>query len=99
MLFCQLFCQMSIDIPDLSVRELPCMHCRTKLPQGIRFDGGSDWVVISREFAEYSISEEELPRNLRKFFSNALLPVESFFHTVGKLQFLFIHWSVSNFAL
>lgn len=57
---------------------------RTKFPNPIRFDGGSDWIVISRDFVEYSLSDEELPLNLRKFFANALLPAETFFHTVGE---------------
>lgn len=58
--------------------------CRTKFPNSIRLDGGSDWVVISRDFAEYALSDEELPLNFRKFFANVLLPVETFFHTVGE---------------
>ncbi|KAK6107657.1 Core-2/I-Branching enzyme family protein [Brugia pahangi] len=56
---------------------------RTKFPNSIRFDGGSDWIVISRDFAEYALSDEELPLNFRKFFTNVLLPVETFFHTLA----------------
>ncbi|VBB33742.1 unnamed protein product [Acanthocheilonema viteae] len=56
---------------------------RTKFPNSIRLDGGSDWVVISRDFAEYALSDEELPLNFRKFFANVLLPVETFFHTLA----------------
>uniref|UniRef100_A0A0R3RVV9 protein xylosyltransferase n=1 Tax=Elaeophora elaphi TaxID=1147741 RepID=A0A0R3RVV9_9BILA len=56
---------------------------RTKFPNSIRLDGGSDWVVISRNFAEYALSDEELPLNFRKFFANVLLPVETFFHTLA----------------
>uniref|UniRef100_A0A1I7VC87 protein xylosyltransferase n=1 Tax=Loa loa TaxID=7209 RepID=A0A1I7VC87_LOALO len=56
---------------------------RTKFPSSIRLDGGSDWIVISRDFAEYALSDEELPLNFRKFFDNVLLPVESFFHTLA----------------
>lgn len=56
----------------------------SKFPRSIRLDGGSDWIVISRNFADYALSDEDLPRSLRQFFSNILLPVESFFHTVGE---------------
>ncbi|VDK82410.1 unnamed protein product [Litomosoides sigmodontis] len=56
---------------------------RMKFPNSIRLDGGSDWVVISRDFAEYALSDEELPLNFRKFFANVLLPVETFFHTLA----------------
>ncbi|VDN18271.1 unnamed protein product [Gongylonema pulchrum] len=56
---------------------------RRKFPRSIRLDGGSDWVVLSRDFVLYALSDEELPRSLRQFFSNVLLPVESFFHTLA----------------
>ncbi|KAM3717643.1 Xylosyltransferase sqv-6 [Dirofilaria immitis] len=56
---------------------------RTKFPNSIRLDGGSDWIVISRDFAEYALSDEELPINFRQFFANVLLPAETFFHTLA----------------
>uniref|UniRef100_A0A915PQL3 protein xylosyltransferase n=1 Tax=Setaria digitata TaxID=48799 RepID=A0A915PQL3_9BILA len=56
---------------------------RTKFPKSIRLDGGSDWVVISRDFAEYALSDDDLPKNSRHFFTNVLLPVETFFHTLA----------------
>ncbi|VDK80693.1 unnamed protein product [Onchocerca ochengi] len=56
---------------------------RTKFPKSIRLDGGSDWIAISRDFAEYILSDEELPLNIRQFFANVLLPAETFFHTLA----------------
>ncbi|VDO52086.1 unnamed protein product [Haemonchus placei] len=53
-----------------------------EFPRNLRVDGGSDWIVLHREFAEYSISDEELPTKLRALFASIILPVESFFHTV-----------------
>lgn len=55
---------------------------REELPKNIRIDGGSDWLVLHKDFAKYSVSNEHLPRNLRRFFTNVLLPLESFYHTV-----------------
>jgi len=54
-----------------------------KLPQGIQLDGGSDWICLNREFAEYvATSEDELILGLKQIFNYTLLPAESFFHTV-----------------
>ena len=61
---------------------------RDAFPKQLRLDGGSDWLVLHREFAEYSISHEELPAKMRKLFSSIILPVESFFHTVSEV---FLH--------
>lgn len=65
--------------------------------ENIRLDGGSDWVVISREFAEFALSNQELPRGLRLFFSSVLLPVESFFHTVGEGAYFYLLFFNSQF--
>ncbi|KAJ1359114.1 Catalyzes the first step in biosynthesis of glycosaminoglycan [Parelaphostrongylus tenuis] len=56
---------------------------RNEFPRNLRVDGGSDWVILHRDFAEYSISDDELPVKLRSLFSNVILPVESFFHTLS----------------
>ncbi|VDM97897.1 unnamed protein product [Thelazia callipaeda] len=56
---------------------------RSRFPKFIRLDGGSDWVVISQDFARYALSDDELPRTFRQLFKNVLLPVESFFHTLA----------------
>ncbi|PIC25002.1 hypothetical protein B9Z55_018100 [Caenorhabditis nigoni] len=56
---------------------------KREFPENLRIDGGSDWVGIHRELAEYSISNEELPQKLRKTFESILLPLESFYHTLA----------------
>ncbi|CAJ0588112.1 unnamed protein product [Cylicocyclus nassatus] len=56
---------------------------RDEFPRNLRIDGGSDWIILHREFAEFSISDDELPRKLRTLFGSIILPVESFFHTLG----------------
>ena len=51
---------------------------RRSLPRGIRLDGGSDWLVLSRAFARFVALEERDPlvSGLRQYFENALLPAE-----------------------
>ncbi|KAI6217860.1 Protein xylosyltransferase [Aphelenchoides fujianensis] len=56
---------------------------RTNFPKFLRADGGSDWVIIAREFAKYAVSELELPTQMRKLFTSVLLPLEGFFHTLA----------------
>ncbi|CAG2121719.1 unnamed protein product [Medioppia subpectinata] len=47
------------------------------LPTGIRWDGGSDWVVLSREFCHYITYEDnELLSGLKQLFKYTLLPAE-----------------------
>ena len=53
------------------------------LPLGVQIDGGSDWICLNREFAQYVVhSQDQLVTGLRTLFSYTLLPAESFFHTV-----------------
>lgn len=53
------------------------------IPEGIRVDGGSDWIGIHRNFCEYIIkSDDELVLGLKRVYEFTLLPAESFFHTV-----------------
>lgn len=54
-----------------------------EFPENLRIDGGSDWVGIHRGLADFSISNEELPKKLRKMFESILLPLESFYHTLS----------------
>uniref|UniRef100_A0A0N4ZRJ1 protein xylosyltransferase n=1 Tax=Parastrongyloides trichosuri TaxID=131310 RepID=A0A0N4ZRJ1_PARTI len=56
---------------------------RNNFPENMYIDGGSDWIVIHRDFIKYSLSNETLPRDLRNMFQSVLLPLESFFHTLG----------------
>ncbi|GAB6027222.1 hypothetical protein CHUAL_001512 [Chamberlinius hualienensis] len=54
-----------------------------ELPRGIRVDGGSDWVVLNREFCKYvTHSNNELVTGLKEVYKYTLLGAESFFHTV-----------------
>ncbi|KAL7073812.1 hypothetical protein ACQ4LE_007415, partial [Meloidogyne hapla] len=56
---------------------------RNNFPLNLRLDGGSDWLIIHRYLAEYSVSNEDLPSNLRLLFTTILLPLESFYHTLS----------------
>lgn len=53
-----------------------------QLQEGIRIDGGSDWICLSREFIQYVIGDDPLLSGLKSFWKYSLLPAESFFHTV-----------------
>ncbi|KAM7372188.1 hypothetical protein PAMP_009377 [Pampus punctatissimus] len=53
------------------------------IPEGLEVSGGSDWFALTRRFVEYVInSQDDLVSGLKQFYSYALLPAESFFHTV-----------------
>nr|XP_057905986.1 xylosyltransferase 2 [Doryrhamphus excisus] len=53
------------------------------IPGGLEVSGGSDWFALTRRFVEYVInSQDDLVLGLKQFYSYALLPAESFFHTV-----------------
>ncbi|KAM9844267.1 xylosyltransferase 2 [Aulostomus maculatus] len=53
------------------------------IPDGLEVSGGSDWFALTRRFVEYVItSQDDLVSGLKQFYSYALLPAESFFHTV-----------------
>lgn len=53
-----------------------------QLQDGIRIDGGSDWICLSREFIQYVVGDDPLLSGLKSFWKYTLLPAESFFHTV-----------------
>jgi len=53
-----------------------------QLQEGIRIDGGSDWVCLSHEFIQYVVGTDPLLSGLKSFWKYSLLPAESFFHTV-----------------
>ena len=48
------------------------------LPEGVTYDGGSDWVVLHRGFCEYVASDapDELVAGLLVLFNFTLLPAE-----------------------
>ncbi|KAI2666626.1 Xylosyltransferase 2 [Labeo rohita] len=53
------------------------------IPEGLEVSGGSDWFSLTRKFVEYVVnSQDELVTGLKQFYTYALLPAESFFHTV-----------------
>ncbi|KAK0411875.1 hypothetical protein QR680_005893 [Steinernema hermaphroditum] len=56
---------------------------RTQFPENMRLDGGSDWVIIGRELADFAISDESVVHQLLKFYETILLPLESFFHNLA----------------
>ena len=44
-------------------------------------DGGSDWITLNAEFAEYVVKgRDETISGLREYFRYTLLPAEAFFH-------------------
>ncbi|XP_028843481.1 xylosyltransferase 2 [Denticeps clupeoides] len=54
-----------------------------RIPEGLEVSGGSDWFALTRRFVEYVVnSDDELVAGLKQFYTYALLPAESFFHTV-----------------
>ncbi len=56
------------------------------LPAGIRIDGGSDWIGITRELAQYATTNvreaDPLLKGLKEVYRQTLLPAESFFHVL-----------------
>lgn len=53
------------------------------LPQGAVIDGGSDWIILHRDFVHYLVnSRDQYLTALKRYFEFTLLPAESFFHTV-----------------
>ncbi|XP_076074233.1 xylosyltransferase 1-like [Mytilus galloprovincialis] len=67
-----------------------------ELPNGLRFDGGSDWVGLHRKFCEYVITSDPLLDGLKEFYKYTLLPAESFFHTVLQNSIFCDKWMDNN---
>lgn len=56
---------------------------KRKLLTSIKWDGGSDWIGITKDFAYFLVnSNNSLVNGLLQIYSYTLLPAESFFHTV-----------------
>jgi protein xylosyltransferase len=52
-----------------------------ELLYGIKFDGGSDWFCLNREFISYVInSDHEYLKSLKHYFKYTLLPSEVGFY-------------------
>lgn len=47
-----------------------------ELPKGIVWDGGSDWLALSRPFVDYIVTGDHLISGLSQFFKYTLLPAE-----------------------
>lgn len=47
-----------------------------ELPKGIVWDGGSDWLALSRPFVDYIVTGDNLISGLLQFFKYTLLPAE-----------------------
>jgi len=47
-----------------------------ELPKGIIWDGGSDWLALSRPFVDYLVAGDTLISGLSQFFKYTLLPAE-----------------------
>ena len=48
-----------------------------ELPTGISLDGGSDWIIVNREFVRYLITTDNtLLRGLKEMYKYTLLPAE-----------------------
>lgn len=47
-----------------------------ELPKGIIWDGGSDWLALSRSFVDYLVTGDPLISGLLQFFKHTLLPAE-----------------------
>ncbi|KAF7143392.1 hypothetical protein RHSIM_Rhsim05G0191100 [Rhododendron simsii] len=56
---------------------------RRSLPASFTLFMGSEWVVLSRSFLEFSIwGWDNLPRTLLMYYTNFMSPQEGYFHTV-----------------
>ena len=52
------------------------------IPFGLQWVGGSDWVILHRDFVHYLVtSDDSLVRGLTNFYFYSIMAPESFFHT------------------
>uniref|UniRef100_A0A7E4W4J2 protein xylosyltransferase n=1 Tax=Panagrellus redivivus TaxID=6233 RepID=A0A7E4W4J2_PANRE len=56
---------------------------RKQFPKNMRIDGGSDWVIVSRNLAVTALEKDGLSKQLLTYFETILLPLEGFFHTLA----------------
>ncbi|KAK1302798.1 hypothetical protein QJS10_CPB12g00320 [Acorus calamus] len=67
-------------------RRVQIFHAteRRPTPESFKFFTGSPWVILSRPLIEFCIlGWDNLPRTLLLYFTNALIPEESYFHSVA----------------
>jgi hypothetical protein len=62
----------------LGIRPLP--RIRRRLPDGITWYGGSQWMALSRETCVY-LTHSRAAQRLRRFYRHTFIPDESFFQT------------------
>ncbi|KAL5554438.1 hypothetical protein UlMin_041839 [Ulmus minor] len=54
-----------------------------EIPDSFSIFGGSPWVILARDFMEYCVKGwDNFPRKLLMYLSNAIYPLESYFHTI-----------------
>ena len=50
---------------------------RKKIPDGLVWGGGSDWICLTRDFSRYVLtSKDEMMIGLKQYFTYSLLPAE-----------------------
>jgi len=53
-----------------------------RLPFGLQWVGGSDWVILHKKFAHYLVySDDAMVRGLTNYYFYSIMAPESFFHT------------------
>eukprot|EP00048_Salpingoeca_helianthica_P006199 m.95850 g.95850 ORF g.95850 m.95850 type:complete len:713 (-) comp13913_c1_seq2:29-2167(-) len=53
------------------------------LPTNLSMEGGSDWFLLHRSFAQFAVSNSPIVTGLRRYYDFSLLSAESFFHVVA----------------
>ena len=52
------------------------------MPWGVQWVGGSDWVILHRDFVHYlATADDGLVQGLATFHFYSVIPTETFFHT------------------
>jgi hypothetical protein len=68
-----------IDWPrPVGIRPLP--QIRRRLPAGVTWYGGSQWMTLSREACVY-LTHSRAAQRMRRFYRHTFIPDESFFQT------------------
>lgn len=64
-----------------------------ELPKGIIWDGGSDWLALSRPFVNYLVTGDTLISGLLQFFKYTLLPAEVYKTVFNYKLIVFIYFN------
>ena len=69
------------------------------IPFGLQWVGGSDWIILHKDFAHYLVtSDDALIRGLTSFYFYSIMAPESFFHTAlmnSRFEFRLLHMQYS----